>query len=159
MPFMVSRRTALAGLGVFLIPGSVAAPAGARSRRMAPPQRGIRVDVDPLRANGSQTIAGWVEQMLPGALAQAFSARGMAGTPVTARIDYATLGPSSVGAGPGASPDQMSGEVSVNGATRPLRATTYYYPTAFDQTMIEQSNFYRVQQLCQAFAYWAAAGY
>ena len=94
----------------------------------------------------------------PERLLEAFAARGLAGTPVNVRIDYATFGPSSVGAGPGASPDQMIGEVSVNGVTRPLRATTYYYPTAFDQTMIEQSNFDRMQQLSEAFASWAATG-
>ena len=158
MPFNLTRREAIAGLGAALAFGAVHAPAMAATRRMALPQGGVRVDVGPLRANGSETIAGWVERVLPGALAKAFAARGMAGTPVSVRIDYTTLGPSSVGAGPGASPDQMSGEVSVNGVTRPLRATTYSYPTAFDQTMIDQSNFDRVQLLSQAFADWAARG-
>ena len=158
MSFIVSRRGALAGFGGLMVLGAVSAPAVAGPRRMASAEGGVRVDVGPLRANGSETIAGWVERVLPGALAQAFAARGMPGTPVSVRIDYATLGPSSVGAGPGASPDQMSGEVSVNGVTRPLRATTYSYPTAFDQTMIDQSNFDRVQLLSQAFADWAARG-
>ena len=159
MPASPTRRAALAGAGVYALFGLSLASAAARPRR-APPQGGIRVDVGPLRANGSETIAGWVERVMPGALAQAFAQRGMAGAPVSVRIDYVTLGPSSGAAGPGgSSPDQMIGQATVNGVTRPVRATTWYYPSPFDQPLFEQSNFYRVQKLTEAFAYWVAQGY
>jgi hypothetical protein len=36
----------------------------------------------------------------------------------------------------------------------PVRATTSYMTSAIDQTMIEQSNHYRVSQLVQALAFW-----
>ena len=160
MPTYPTRRAALAGAGAYALFGFGLASAAARPRRAASPQGGIRVDVGPLRDNGSVTVAGWVERLLPGALAQAFAQHGTAGVPVSARIDYLTLGPSSGGTGPGgSSPDQMSGEVTVNGVARPLRAATWYYPSPFDQPLFEQSNFYRVQKLVDAFAYWAARGY
>jgi hypothetical protein len=37
-----------------------------------------------------------------------------------------------------------------------VRATSSYYPSAIDQTMIEQSNRERVGQLTEALAYWIA---
>ncbi len=158
MSLGLTRRAALGVSGVFVALGFTQAQARIRPNVTEP--GGFRVDVGPLRANGSEMTAGWVEQILPRALAQAFAAHGTGAASVTAQIDYATLGPSAgIGAGPGATPDQMSGEVTVNGVTRPLRATTYSYPTSVDLVNIEQSNFYRVRKLCEAFAYWAAAGY
>jgi hypothetical protein len=53
----------------------------------------------------------------------------------------------------------MVGQVTVNGISRPLRATTYYYPQSVDQTNVEQMNFDRVSLLSRAFADWAARGY
>ncbi len=108
----------------------------------------------PLRANAGDPTATWVAQDLPAALAQAQSDRGGAGAPISARVDYVTLGPSSGGVC-GPSPDQIIGAVTVGGVTRPLRASTSYSPSPVDQAMIEQSNRNRVLRLVQAFAFWA----
>ncbi len=53
----------------------------------------------------------------------------------------------------------MIGTVTRGGVERPLRASASYYPSASDSAMIEQSNYNRVVQLCQAFADWIAKGY
>ena len=99
-------------------------------------------------------------QTLPAAISQALAAEGRGGVGVAVTIDYVILGPNSGGVGPaGSSPDQMIGTVTVGGVTSPLRATSYYYPSASDAAMIEQSNYTRVYNLSQAFAYWVARGY
>jgi len=119
---------------------------------------GARVDVRPLLENSGEPTAGWVANELPGALAAAID--GSAAAPVSVRIDYVILGPNTGGIGPaGASPDQMIGEVTAGGVTRPLRATTTYYPSAADTAMIEQSNHQRVSALVRAFAGWVAGAY
>jgi hypothetical protein len=159
MSTLFSRRAALAGLGAAYVLGLTAAPVAARTRR-AEPQGGIHVNVGPLRDSGSVTIAGWVQRLLPAALAEEFSKHGMSGASVTATIDFVMLGSITGAAQPGgASPDQISGQVTVNGVTRPLRAGTNYYPSSADIANFEQTNFYRVQLLVQAFASWAAQGY
>jgi hypothetical protein len=98
---------------------------------------------------------------MPGALAQALAEAGRPGAPISVRIDYVILGPNTGNAGgpAGSSPDQMVGAVIVGGVARPLRALTWYYPSAADQVMIERSNYFRVLQLSRAFAQWAARGY
>ena len=150
---IITRRAALASFAA--TPLLAAVPTLARARRVE--GAGIRVDVTPLLGNSGNPTAAWVARLLPGAMAQALASRGAAGASVTLRVDYVLLGPSSGGAGPaGASPDQMIGDVIVNGVAHPLRATTYYYPSSVDQAMVEQSNYYRVEQLVQAFASWAA---
>jgi hypothetical protein len=151
----VTRRAAL-GLGALTL-APIVAPRGASARSRA---GGIYVDVTPLRANSGDPTATWVAEQLPGALARAFAEVGRAGVPVSVRVEYLMLGPNTGGVGPqGSSPDQMIGEVTVDGATHPLRATSYYWPMAVDQPLIEQSNYDRVLQVVQAFAYWAARGY
>jgi hypothetical protein len=117
----------------------------------------VHVDVTSLRAEVGDLTARWVSQELPGALAQALASVGRAGAPVTVRIHTVILGPSSGGQGPAnASPDQIIGEVIIDGGARPLRATTSYFPMAVDQALVEQSNHDRVLQLVRAFAYWVA---
>jgi hypothetical protein len=145
----VNRRAAL---GAF-IAASILLSRGALAR-LASPAGGVRVDVSPLRANAGDPTAAWVARELPGALAQALAQRGGAGAPISVRVDYVLLGPSSGGVS-GPSPDQMVGSVTVGGVERPLRASTHYYPSPVDQAMVEQSNHDRVSQLVQAFAYWA----
>jgi hypothetical protein len=145
----VNRRAAL---GTF-IAAPILLSRGALAR-LASPADGVRVDVSPLRANAGDPTAAWVARELPGALAQALAERGGAGAPISVRIDYVLLGPSSGGVS-GPSPDQMVGSVTVGGVERPLRASTHYYPSPVDQAMVEQSNHDRVSQLVQAFAYWA----
>jgi hypothetical protein len=56
--------------------------------------RDIHVDVQPLRANAGDPTATWVQEDLPGQLAQALTGRmARNGAPLTVRIDYLTLGP------------------------------------------------------------------
>ena len=117
---------------------------------------GIRVDVAPLRANAGDPTASWVAQFLPGQLQQEMAKRGATAN-VSVRIEYLTLGSSTGGVGPaGSSIDTIQGSATINGVEEPVRATNSYYPSPVDQTMIEQSNRIRVQQLTQALAYWIA---
>ena len=122
--------------------------------------RDIRVDVQPLRANAGDPTATWVQQDLPGQLAQALAGRmARDGAPLTIRIDYLTLGPpTGEMLHASASLDNIQGVAVINGQERPIRATTSYYTNPIDQTMIERSNRERVAQLTQALAYWIAHG-
>jgi len=155
--FKLTRRSAL--VAFVALAGS---PAVAERRALARlgPFGGIHVDVAPLLANSGEPTAGWVAQTLPPAIAQALAAVGRSGASVAVTIDYVILGPNSGGTGPASSsPDQMIGTVTIGGGvTSPLRATSWYYPAASDAAMIEQSNYYRVYNLSQAFAYWVARG-
>ena len=73
------------------------------------------------------------------------------------RIDYLTLG-SNTGATihGGSSPDNIQGAAMLDGAQWPVRATTSYMASPIDQTMVEQSNHYRVTALAEALAFWIA---
>ena len=122
--------------------------------------RDVRVDVSPLRANAGDPTATWVQEDLPGQLAQALAGRiTRDGAPLTVRIDYLTLGPP---AGEmlhaGATLDNILGVAVINGHETPIRATTSFYTNPIAQTMIEESNRGRVAQLSQALAYWIAHG-
>jgi hypothetical protein len=120
--------------------------------------RDIRVDVGPLRANAGDPTATWVQQELPRRLAQALAGRlTPRGGTLTVRIDYLTLGPNT-GATihGGSSPDNIQGVATIGNVQWPVRATTSYSASPIDQTMIEQSNHYRVSQLAQALAFWIA---
>jgi hypothetical protein len=151
--FELTRRATL--VAFVAVAASQAAARTAHAR--LGPFGGIRVDVTPLLENSGEPTAGWVEQTLPAAISQALAAVGRSGTPVSVRIDYVMLGSNSGGTGPaGSSPDQMVGVVTIGGVERPLRASTWYYPNPVDNTMIAQSNYDRVAQLSQAFAYWVA---
>jgi hypothetical protein len=155
--FELTRRAAL--VAFVALAGS---PAVAARRALAAPGPfgGIRVNVAPLLEHSGEPTAGWVQQTLPPAIAQALASAGRGGASVAVTIEYVILGPNSGGVGPaGSSPDQMIGTVTIGGVTSPLRATTYYYPMPSDNTMIAQSNYDRVYQLSQAFASWVARGY
>jgi hypothetical protein len=122
--------------------------------------RDIHVDVQPLRANAGDPTATWVQQELPGQLAQALAGRiAPGGAPLTVRIDYLTLGPP---AGEmlhaSASLDNILGVAVIGGHETPIRATTSFYTNPIAQTMIEESNRGRVAQLTEALAYWIAHG-
>ncbi len=81
------------------------------------------------------------------------------GAALTVRIDYLTLGPNTgTMLHAAASLDNISGVAMIGGQPTPVRATTSYYTSPVDQTMIEQSNHDRVSQLTQALAYWIAHG-
>ena len=122
--------------------------------------RDVRVDVQPLRANAGDPTATWVQQDLTSQLAQALAGRiGHDGPPLTVRIDYLTLGPQTGEMlHAGASLDNILGVAVIGGQETPIRATSSYYSTPVDQTMIEVSNRERVSQLTQALTYWIAHG-
>lgn len=162
--FPPTRRAALAAFGVLAL-----SPALAVRSALAQPNvrfRNIVVDVSPLRASLGDPTAAWVQQELPGALAQALAAY-MApgdrhGATLVARIDDLYLGPNSGGTGPwGAAQDTINGTLLIRGprggiaAGAPVRAITYYHPMAVDQPMRVESNHWRVVALAQAFAGWA----
>jgi len=146
--FKLSRRAALAAIGGL----AASQRAAIRSAQAGPGSiRGVRVDVSPLL----QPTAGWVAQTLPPAIAEALAATGRSGTGVSLRINYVILGPSQGGeCGPGK--DQMVGVVTTGGVEWPLVASTTYYPSPVDNTMIEKSNYDRISQLSLAFAFWVA---
>ncbi len=122
--------------------------------------REIHVDVQPLRANAGDPTATWVQEDLPGQLAQALAGRiSRAGAPLTVRIDYLTLGPpTGEMLHASASLDNILGVAVINGHETPIRATTSFYTNPIEQTMIEQSNRERVAQLTEALAYWIGHG-
>jgi hypothetical protein len=112
--------------------------------------RDIHVDVQPLRANAGDPTAAWVEQELPDQLAKAMAGRMTPkGGALVVRIDYLTLGPTKESW----AWDHISGVATIGGANRPVQATTRYQVSSGDQTMIEQSNRYRVTQLIQALVF------
>jgi hypothetical protein len=118
--------------------------------------RDIRVDVSPLRASAGDPTATWVEQELPRRLAQALAGHlTPRGGTLIVRIDTLTLGPNSgATVHGGSSPDNIGGVATIGSTRWPVRATTSYYASPIDQTMIEQSNHYRVSQLVEALVSW-----
>ena len=152
----LTRRAASAALRALAF-GAAAPSRGALARvrsRAAP--SGVRVDVEALRASVGDPTAAWVADFLPGQIAQQLARRG-ARASVSVRIDTVTLGSNTGGLGPaGSSYDNIGGVATIDGVERPVRATSSYYPSPVDQTMIEQANRERVRALTQALAYWIA---
>jgi hypothetical protein len=159
----LTRRTALAALGTLVLSTGVTLRATAQPGLRI---RGVKVDVSPIRASMGDPTAAWVEQALPGALAQALAPYIAPGdrnaATLVARIDYLYLGPSS--GGPGffrQTQDTINGTLLLRGprggvvANVPLRAISSYYPMAIDQTLVERALEGRVTALAQAFAGWA----
>ncbi len=149
-----ARRAVVAACGAFALVLTVAVQNALAQRDLA--VRDVRVDVSPLRASAGDPTAAWVEQELPRRLAQALAGRlTPKGGTLVVRIDTLTLGPNS-GATihGGSSPDNIGGVAMVGGRQWPVRATSTYYASPIDQTMIEQSNRYRVSQLVQALVFW-----
>jgi hypothetical protein len=163
--FPLTRRAAIAALGALVLP----AVAGMRSVSAQPGLRilAIKVDVSPIRQSMGDPTAAWVEQALPGALAQSlapYMAPGdRKGATLVARIDYLYLGPSSGGGGFGGfrrTQDTINGTLLLKGprgivANVPLRAISSYFPMAVDQALPEQAFQGRVVALAQVFAGWA----
>ena len=92
--FPLTRRAALAALGALVSSSLAEMPAA-----LAQPGlriRAIKVDVSPIRASMGDPTAAWVEEALPGALAQSlapYMAPGdRNGATLVARIDYLYLG-------------------------------------------------------------------
>ena len=161
--FPLTRRMAIAALGALVLP----ALAETRSASAQPGLRirAIKVDVSPIRQSMGDPTAAWVEQALPGALAQSlapYMAPGdRNGATLVARIDNLYLGSSSGGPGPlGSTQDTINGTLLLKGprgvaANVPLRAISSYYPTPVDQTLVERALQGRVTALAQVFAGWA----
>jgi hypothetical protein len=151
-----ARRAMLAAVCIFALLAAIVDRAALAQSGL--PVRNIRVDVAPLRANAGDPTATWVERELPRRLAQALAGRLTAkGGTLTVRIDYLTLGPNT-GATihGGSSPDNIEGVAMLDGVQWPVRATTSYAASPIDQTMVDQSNHYRVAALTEALAFWIA---
>jgi hypothetical protein len=161
--FPLTRRAALAALGALAFPAVTRAPPAVAQPGLR--IRAIKVDVSPIRASMGDPTAAWVEEALPGALAQSlgpYMAPGdRNGATLIARIDYLYLGSSSGGPGPlGSTQDTINGSLLLKGprgvaANVPLRAISSYYPTPVDQALVERALQGRVTALAQAFAGWA----
>jgi len=149
-----ARRAVVAACGAFALVLTVAGQNALAQRGLA--VRNIRIDVSPLRANAGDPTAAWVEQELPRRLAQALAGRlTPKGGTLVVRIDTLTLGPNTgATVHGGSSPDDIGGVAMFGGVQWPIRATTSYSASPIDQTMIEQSNRYRVSQLVQALVFW-----
>ncbi len=161
--FPLTRRAALASLGALCLPALAETPAALAQAGLR--IRAIKVDVSPIRASVGDPTAAWVEEALPGALAQSlapYMAPGdRNGATLIARIDTLYLGTS--GGGPGffhQTQDTVNGTLLLRGprgviANVPLRAISSYYPMAVDQALVERALQGRVTALAQAFAGWA----
>jgi hypothetical protein len=157
--FPLTRRAAIAALGALVLPALAQMPSASAQPGLR--IRAIKVDVSPIRASMGDPTAAWVEQALPGALAQSlapYMAPGdRNGATLVARIDYLYLGPSSGGGGFGGfrrTQDTINGTLMLRGprgvvANVPLRAISSY------QTLVERALEGRVTALAQAFAGWA----
>jgi hypothetical protein len=164
--FPLTRRAAIAALGALVLPSLAEMPSASAQPGLR--IRAIKVDVSPIRASMGDPTAAWVEQALPGALAQSlapYMAPGdRNGATLVARIDTLYLGPSSGGGGGFGgfrrTQDTINGTLLLRGprgtvANVPLRAISSYFPMAVDQTLVERALEGRVTALAQAFAGWA----
>jgi hypothetical protein len=163
--FPLTRRAALAAIGALVLPALAEVPSASAQPGLR--IRAIKVDVSPIRQSMGDPTAAWVEQALPGALAQSlapYMAPGdRNGATLVARIDYLYLGPSSGGGGFGGfrrTQDTINGTLLLKGARGvvanvPLRAISSYFPMAVDQALPEQAYQGRVVALAQVFAGWA----
>jgi hypothetical protein len=156
---IVTRRAALLSFGALAsaalsgcnttptagVQPAAAAPAGLRIGA-------VNVDTTPLIAYVGNPTAGWAQQALPGALAQALGAHMVPGDPSAAtldvRIDTLYLG----GGGP-ADPDTMRGVATLGGRSIRVRGVSTYISNPTDQALPEQALQGRVQALAVAFAY------
>jgi hypothetical protein len=159
--YVLTRRAALAGLGAFgaaglsgcnTTPGPAVQSATASGFRIG----AIEVNTAPLLAQSGDPTASWVQQALPGQLAQVFAAYmapGAPGATLNARIDSIYLGQGGNG-----DPDTIKGVATVIGGAGPAReisvhAIAIYYPGTVAQGLPEQVYQGRVTALSQAFAY------
>ena len=146
------RRAAAATCGAFVLLSAVACQSALAQSGL--PIRDIRVDTSPLRVGAGDPTASWVQQELPDQLAKAMAGRMTAnGGTLVVRIDYVAFGPIK----DSWAWDNIGGVATIGGVRQPVRATTRHQSSPIDQTMIEQSNYYRVTQLVQALTFWLAA--
>jgi hypothetical protein len=141
---LLTRRAALVGLAAFAA-GGLSGCNTTPSAGIQPVAAGaISVDTTPLVAYVGNPTAGWVQQSLPGQLAQVVGPA----TALHVRVDTLYLG----NGGPG-DPDRMRGVAILGGRTINVRAVSTYWPTPTDQALPEQALQGRVQALSVAFAY------
>jgi hypothetical protein len=146
---VLTRRAALFSFGAFAavgLSGCNTTPTAGVQPVAVSGGGAIDVDTSPLVAYVGNPTAGWVQQSLPGALAQVLGPAAPAGLRV--RIDTLYLG----GGGP-ADPDRMRGVAMVGGRTISVRAISVYISNPTDQALPEQALQGRVQALSTAFAY------
>jgi hypothetical protein len=150
---VLTRRAALLSLGAFASAGL----AGCNTTPTAGVQPGtasglsigaIEVDTTTLVAYVGNPTAGWAQQALPGAIAQALGSGAPGGSPLHVRINTLYLG----GGGP-ADPDRMRGVATLGARTINVRAASIYFSSPTDQALPEQALQGRVQALAVAFAY------
>jgi hypothetical protein len=159
--FILTRRAALVSFGAFAAaslsgcnttPGPAVQSAAASGFRIS----AIEVNTAPLLAQSGDPTANWVQQALPGQLAQVFGAYMAPGAPggaLNARIDSIYLG-----LGGSSNPDTIKGVVTLSGGAGPARevsvhAIAIYFPGTAQQGLPEQVYHGRVTALSQAFAY------
>jgi hypothetical protein len=145
---VLTRRAALIGLVALTAAGLSGCNTTPGIQPAASGLGGGAIDVDttPLIAYVGNPTAGWVQQSLPGALAQVLGSGPPGGLHV--RIDTLYLG----NGGP-ADPDRMRGVATVAGRSINVRAISTYFPSPTDQALPEQALQGRVQSLSTAFAY------
>ncbi|HEY1779839.1 MAG TPA: hypothetical protein VGG79_05300 [Roseiarcus sp.] len=146
---ILTRRAALISFGAFAsagLSGCNTTPTPGVQLAGSPSGPPIEVDTAPLVADVGNPTASWMQQALPGALAQALGSRAPKGLRV--RVDTLYLG----GGGP-ADPDLVRGVAMVAGATIKVRALSTYTSSPTDQALPEQALQGRVQALAVAFAY------
>jgi hypothetical protein len=162
---VLTRRAALFGIGALGATGlggcNTTQTAGAPSQA-APPAAGFRissivVDTAPLLVQSGNPTAMWVQDALPGALANAFASHMAPGDPsgqtlsvTVTSVILASLGPS------GSATDWMIGDAVLGARHTHLRGTSTYNPTTGDQALFVQADHGRVVALSQSFAYWLA---
>lgn len=158
----LTRRAALLSFGGFAaagLSGCNTTQTAAVRPQLAPGFRiaAINVDAAPLLAQSGDPTAAWVQQALPGALAQAFASHMALGdlnaATLNVTINSVILGP--VGPG-GQATDWMKGVATLGARHTRLNATSYYIPSPVAQALPEQAFQGRVTALSQSFAYWLA---
>ncbi|HEX9168341.1 MAG TPA: hypothetical protein VF886_05345 [Roseiarcus sp.] len=155
---LLTRRAALLSFGAFAAAGlsgcNTTPTAGVQPGAAPPGLRigAVNVDDGPLVAYVGNPTAGWAQQAMPGALAQAFGARMAPGDPGAVPLNI-TLNTLYFGGGGPADPDRMSGVATVGGHTISVHAVSTYISNPTDQALPEQALQGRAQALAVAFAY------
>ena len=147
---VLTRRAALLSFGAFAAAGlsgcNTTPTAGIQPVAASGLGGAISVDTTPLVAYVGNPTAGWVQQSLPGALAQALGSNALGGINVC--IDTLYLG----NGGPG-DPDRMRGVATLGGRTINVRANSTYWANPTDQPLPQQALQGRLQPLSTPFAY------
>src|ERR1700734_4547096 len=132
---LLTRRAALVGLAAFAAGGlsgcNTTPSAGLQPVAASGVGGAISVDTTPLVAYVGNPTAGWVQQSLPGALAQALGSRAAGGLHV--RIDTLYLG----NGGPG-DPDRMRGVATLSGRAIKVGGNSTYWGRPTDEALAEQ---------------------